>query len=61
MTIEESLATGYRKRLDMTTLDAAVTSNEELGGQVEGAAPGGGAGGEVPVAAGSPRANDNGQ
>ena len=59
MTIEESLTTGYRKRLDMTTLDAAVTSNEELGGQVAGAAPGGG--GEVLVASGSPRANNNAQ
>ena len=59
MTIEESLATGYRKRLDMATLEAAVTSNEELGGQVAGAAPGGG--GEVPVVAGSPRSNGNAQ
>ena len=59
MTIEESLTTGYRKRLDMSTFDAAVTSNEELGGPVAGAAPGGG--GEVLVASGSPRANSNAQ
>ena len=57
MTIEESLATGYRKRLDMTHFDAAITSNEELGGQVAGVAPGG----EVLVVSGSPRSNNNAQ
>ena len=47
MTIEESLATGYRKRLDMTHLEAAVTSNEDLGNQV--------AEQQVLFASGSPR------
>ena len=48
MTIEESLATGYRKRLDMTQFDSAVQSNDDLANA--GVAPGNGGegqGGEV--------------
>lgn len=48
MTIEESLTTGYRKRLDMTQYDSAVQSNDDLPNA--GAAPGNGVegqGGEV--------------